>query len=50
MKLTEKQMIDIIKEKRISECNDSERDQVMSFAFGEDYMKSNNKGSRKHIS
>jgi hypothetical protein len=39
MKLTEDQMIAIIKEKRISNCTQEEREQVMNFAFGEDFMK-----------
>jgi len=50
MKLTEKQMIEIIKDKRIEQCNPSQKQQVMIFAFGEDYIKSNDKGSKKHIS
>ena len=41
--------IAIMKDKRISECTQAEREQVMSFAFGEDYMKSNDKGSKKLI-
>ena len=45
--LTEEQMIDIIKNKKISECSSSEREQVMEFAFGAEYMKSNDKGKRK---
>jgi len=49
MKLTENQMIAIMKDKRISECTQAEREQVMAFAFGEDYMKSNDKGSKKLI-
>jgi hypothetical protein len=49
MELTEKQMIAIIKEKRISECNKSEKEQVMAFAFGENYMKANDKGAKKFI-
>jgi len=50
MKLTEKQMINIIKEKRIDQCNPNQKQQVMIFAFGEDYVKSNDKGSKKRIS
>ena len=47
MKLTEKQMIAIIKEKRISNCTKEEKDQVMAFAFGEDFIESDNKGSKR---
>jgi hypothetical protein len=47
MKLTEKQMIAIIKEKRISQCSKAEYEQVMDFAFGSDFMKSDDKGSKK---
>ena len=47
MKLTEKQMIAIIKNGRISECTKAEKKQVMAFAFGEDYMESDDKGSKK---
>ena len=49
MKLTEKQMIAIIKEKRITNCTKEEKEQVMNFAFGEDYMDSNDKGARKTV-
>jgi hypothetical protein len=47
MKLTEKQMIAIIKEKRISQCSKAEKEQVMDFAFGSDYIASDDKGSKK---
>lgn len=47
MKLTEKQMIAIIKDNRISKCSKVEKQQVMAFAFGEDYMESDDKGSKK---
>ena len=36
--LTESEMIAIIKEKRIDECNSIQRKQVLIFAFGEDFM------------
>ena len=49
MKLSKKQMTAIIKEKKISECNKSEKEQVMVFAFGEDYIKANDKGAKKFI-
>tara|TARA_Y100000114_G_C11626120_1_gene262073 strand:+ start:419 stop:616 length:198 start_codon:yes stop_codon:yes gene_type:complete len=47
MKLTEKQIIAIIKEKRISQCSKAEKEQVMDFAFGSDYITSDDKGSKK---
>jgi hypothetical protein len=49
MTLTEKQMIAIIQEKRISNCTKEEKAQVMNFAFGEDYMTSNDKGAKKTV-
>jgi len=45
--LTEEQLLDIIKNKRISECSSAEREQVMEFAFGSEYMSCNDKGKRK---
>lgn len=45
--LSEKQMITILKNKAIKTCSDDERKQVMKFAFGDDYIKSNNKGKKK---
>ena len=47
MKLTENQMIAIIKDNRISKCTKAEKEQVMAFAFGEDYIESDDKGSKK---
>ena len=47
MKLTETQMIKIIKENKISTLSEQQKKQVFSFAFGDDYMKSKNKGSKK---
>jgi hypothetical protein len=38
VKLTEEQMIEIIKNKKINQCSKEERDQVMDFAFGADFM------------
>ena len=46
MKLTTDQMKQIITNKIIAKCNKSERDQVMQFAFGGDYMSSRNKGRK----
>ena len=47
MKLTEKQMITIIKEKRITNCTKEEKEQVMNFAFGEDFMNSDDRNKRR---
>mgnify|MGYP003132291426 CR=1 FL=1 len=44
MKLTENQMIKIIKNNRISKCTKAEKEQVMAFAFGKDFMESDDKG------
>ena len=38
MKLTEKQMIEIIDKKLINQCSKDEQEQVMNFAFGEDFL------------
>ena len=51
-------MIEIIKKKQINQCSKQEREQVMNFsligaltclAFGEDYIKSKDKGNKKII-
>ena len=47
MKLTEKQIINIIDNKLIDDCTEDEQEQVYNFAFGEEFMKSKDKGSRK---
>lgn len=46
-KLTEEQMIYIIKNKLISTCTKDEERQVFNFAFGEEFMKSKDKGEIK---
>ena len=38
-KLTNNQMIKIIKEEKLSTCTKAEKDQIMVFAFGEEYMR-----------
>ena len=38
-KLTDDQMIKIIKEEKLSTCTEAEKDQIMVFAFGEEYMR-----------
>ena len=45
--LTEKQMIDILENKKINECTDDEKKQVFNFAFGEEFMESKDKGQLK---
>lgn len=45
--LTENEMINIIKNKQINLCNEDQRKQIMSFAFGEEYISSNDKGTLK---
>jgi len=47
MSLSEQQMIEIIKNNQINTCSEKEKEQVMIFAFGKDYMESNDKGSKK---
>jgi len=49
VKLTEEQMIEILKNKKINQCSKEERDQVMDFAFGSDFMESDNKGEKVKI-
>ena len=47
MKLTEKQIIDILENKTIDKCTKSEKEQVFNFAFGSEFMNSNDKGKKK---
>jgi|TARA_R100000329_G_scaffold145811_1_gene131749 hypothetical protein len=47
MKLSENQMIEIIENKQIDNCSEDERRQVMNFAFGEEFVSSNDKGNLK---
>lgn len=46
-KLTEKEMTLIMTEGRIDECTEHEREQIMNFAFGEEFMNSVTKGQIK---
>ena len=48
MKLTEKQILNILKNKLINKCTKEEKKQVFNFAFGEEYMESNDKGKLKN--
>lgn len=45
--LTEKEMIDIIKRGTISKQPRKVRDKICAFAFGEEYISSNDKGTLK---
>jgi len=38
-KLTQDQMIKVIKEGKLSTCTQKEKDQILVFAFGEEYMR-----------
>lgn len=44
MKLTKAEMIKIIRDGAIDDVTPANREQIMKFAFGEDYMKSEDKG------
>ena len=46
-KMTQKQIINILKNNLIDTCNEEEKRQVFNFAFGEEYMKSKDKGAKK---
>jgi len=47
MKLTEKEILNILENNLIDQCNEQEKKQVYVFAFGEEFMASDDKGSRK---
>tara|TARA_R100001510_G_scaffold55612_1_gene59814 strand:+ start:1548 stop:1706 length:159 start_codon:yes stop_codon:yes gene_type:complete len=47
MKLNKEQMVKILKDKAIDNCNEDEVKQVMNFLFGEEFMKSKDKGEIK---
>ena len=47
MRLTEKQIINILDNKLIDTCNEEEKKQVFNFAFGDEFMKSEDKGTLK---
>ena len=46
-KMTQKQIINILKNNLIDTCNEEEKRQVFNFAFGEEFMKSKDKGAIK---
>jgi hypothetical protein len=47
MKLTQRQMIFILKNNLIDTCDEEEKRQVFNFAFGEEFMESEDKGGLK---
>ena len=46
-KMTQKQIINILKNNLIDTCNEEEKRQVFNFAFGEEFMESEDKGTLK---
>ena len=46
-KLTKKQMMHILDNGLIDTCSEEEKDQVNRFAFGDDFMDSEDKGSHQ---
>ena len=47
MRLTQGQMIFILKNNLIDTCTEEEKKQVFNFAFGDEFMKSKDKGTLK---
>lgn len=47
MKLTEKKIIEILENNLIENCTKSEKSQVFKYAFGEEFMDSDDKGTLK---
>ena len=45
--MTQKQIINILKNNLIDTCNEEEKRQVFNFAFGEEFMESEDKGTLK---
>jgi hypothetical protein len=45
--LTEVEIISILETKMMDLCSDFEKKQVMAFAFGEEFMASDDKGEKK---
>ncbi len=45
--LTEKEILHILENKLIGECSKEEKAQVFNYAFGEEFMESDDKGSLK---
>ena len=44
--MTINEMIKVLSSGTISTLNDADKEQVMSFAFGDEFIKSSNKGQR----
>ena len=44
MRLTEKQIINILKNNLIDTCDEQQKKQVFNFAFGEEFVESKDKG------
>ena len=47
MRLTQRQMIFILKNNLIDTCDEEEKRQVFNFAFGDEFMESKDKGELK---
>ena len=47
MRLTQRQMIFILKNNLIDTCDEEEKRQVFNFAFGKEFMESKDKGELK---
>lgn len=43
--LTTEQMVEILKNNKISECTPKQKEQVMAFAFGDEFVESDKKGN-----
>jgi hypothetical protein len=46
-KLTQAQILNIVKNKQISKCSADHKAQVMAFMFGEEYIASDDKGAKR---
>lgn len=44
--LSEKEIVSIVENKTIEQCNDHEKKQVFAFMFGEDFMDADDKGEK----
>jgi len=47
MRLTEKQIINILQNNLIDTCDEQQKKQVFNFAFGEEFVESKDKGAKK---
>ena len=48
--MTEKEMMSVLENGTIDQCTPEQRQQVFAFAFGEEYMSSEDKGQIKEYS